>query len=71
MTDYRKMYIRMLDEAERVLDVLESGRDNEQKVFLACAMLAAAFFGMDVLLYASPFLLIPEGVLIAASLIRK
>lgn len=42
MTDYRKMYIRMLDEAERVLDVLESGRDNEQKVFLACAMLAAA-----------------------------
>ena len=35
------------------------------------AMLAAAFFGMDVLLYASPFLLIPEGVLIAASLIRK
>ena len=35
------------------------------------ALLATAFFGMDVLLAASPFLLIPEGILIAASLIRK
>lgn len=34
-------------------------------------LLAAAFFGMDVLLAASPFLLIPEGVLITASLLRK
>ena len=42
LADYRKMYIRLLDETERVLDVLESLRDNEQKVFLARAMLAAA-----------------------------
>ena len=34
-------------------------------------LLAAAFFGMDVLLGASPFLLIPEGILIILSLARR
>lgn len=35
------------------------------------ALLAAAFFGMDVLLLASPFLLIPEGVLIVLSFAKR
>ena len=34
-------------------------------------LLVAAFFGMDVLLGASPFLLIPEGILIILSLARR
>ena len=38
---------------------------------LLAAMLATAFFGMDVLLFAAPFLLIPEGVLIVLSLAKK
>ena len=35
------------------------------------ALMATAFFGMDVLLAVSPFLLIPEGVLIAISFFKK
>ena len=38
---------------------------------LLAALLATAFFGMDVLLAASPFLLIPEGVLIVLSLAKR
>ena len=34
-------------------------------------LLAAAFFGMDVLLAVSPFLLIPEGILIGISFFKK
>ena len=35
------------------------------------ALMATAFFGMDVLLAVSPFLLIPEGILIGISFFKK
>ena len=35
------------------------------------ALMATAFFGMDVLLAVSPFLLIPEGILIGISFFQK
>lgn len=41
MVDYRKMYLRLVDEVERILDILDSSRDLEQKVFLSQALLAA------------------------------
>ena len=34
-------------------------------------LLAAAFFGMDVLLCASPLLLLPEGILLVWSFVRR
>ena len=37
----------------------------------AGALMATAFFGMDVLLAVSPFLLIPEGILIGISFFKK
>ena len=42
MADYRSMYLRLADEAERALDILDSRRNAEQQVFLTKAMLAAA-----------------------------
>ena len=41
MVDYRKMYLRLVDEVERTLDILDSSRDLEQKVFLSQALLPA------------------------------
>ena len=41
MADYRKMYLRLVDKTEQVLDILDSDRDPGQKVFLAKALLAA------------------------------
>lgn len=41
MVDYCKMYLRLVDEVERTLDILDSSRDLEQKVFLSQALLAA------------------------------
>ena len=41
MVDYRKMYLRLVDEVERTLDILDSSRDLKQKVFLTKALLAA------------------------------
>ena len=41
MADYRKMYLRLVDKTEQVLDILDSDRDPGQKVFLARALLAA------------------------------
>lgn len=40
MADYRKMYLRLVDKTEQVLDILDSDRDPGQKVFLAKALLA-------------------------------
>ena len=34
-------------------------------------LLAAAFFGMDVLLCASPLLLLPEGILLVWSFVKR
>ena len=42
MADYRKMYLRLADEVERALDVLDSRRNAEQQVFLTRAMLTVA-----------------------------
>ena len=42
MADYRRMYLRLADEVERALDILDFRRNAEQQVFLAKAMLAAA-----------------------------
>lgn len=42
MADYRSMYLRLADEVERALDILDSRRNAEQQVFLTKAMLAAA-----------------------------
>ena len=42
MADYRRMYLRLADKVERVLDILDSRRDREQQVFLIRAMLTAA-----------------------------
>lgn len=36
------MYLRLADEVERALDILDSRRSAEQQVFLTKAMLAAA-----------------------------
>lgn len=36
------MYLRLADEVERALDILDSRRKAEQQVFLTKAMLAAA-----------------------------
>ena len=41
MADYRSMYLRLADEVERALDILDSRRNAEQQVFLTKAMLAA------------------------------
>ena len=41
MADYRKMYLRLVDKTEQVLDILDSDRDPGQKVFLTKALLAA------------------------------
>ncbi len=41
MADYRKMYLRLVDKTEQVLDILDSDHDPGQKVFLAKALLAA------------------------------
>lgn len=42
VADYRSMYLRLADEVERALDILDSRRNAEQQVFLTKAMLAAA-----------------------------
>lgn len=42
MADYRSMYLRLADEVERALDILDSRRNAEQQVFLTKTMLAAA-----------------------------
>ena len=39
--DYRSMYLRLADEVERALDILDSRRNAEQQVFLTKSMLAA------------------------------
>ena len=41
MADYRKMYLRLADAAERTLDALDAACDPEQSVSLAKALLAA------------------------------
>ena len=52
MADYRKMYLRLVDEVERTLDILDSSRDLEQKVFLSQALLAAGLQDGSVKSYA-------------------
>ena len=42
VADYRSMYLRLADEVERALDILDSRRNAEQQVFLTKTMLAAA-----------------------------
>ena len=41
MADYQRMYLHLVDAAERTLDILDFDRDPEQKAFLAKALLAA------------------------------
>lgn len=40
MADYRKMYLRLADEVARTLDILDSTRETDQKLFLSRALLA-------------------------------
>lgn len=40
MADYQTMYLRLFDAVERTLNILESPRDDQQKVFLSRALLA-------------------------------
>ena len=59
---YRGILLEIGDTADFHLGFLD---------FLFLLLLAAAFFGMDVLLAVSPFLLIPEGILIGISFFKK
>jgi|GEM_PF-2245722 len=40
MADYRKMYLHLVDAVARTLDILDSSRAPDQKLFLSHALLA-------------------------------
>lgn len=42
MADYRKMYLHLVDAVARTLDILDSSRAPDQKLFLSHALLAEA-----------------------------
>ena len=39
MADYRKMYLHLVDAVARTLDILDSSRAPDQKLFLSHALL--------------------------------
>ena len=40
MADYRKRYLHLVDAVARTLDILDSSRAQDQKLFLSHALLA-------------------------------